>query len=125
MQILFLFLSLAYTVQYFRFIFLCILTQIINCTSEMESDSNIDLEVDVDAADESSDAESQVKRLFVSTRSGRIAGNWRLSSYIGKKGVLNFPFLIVAVTFISKAVEIFIHIIYWFKCICLIHLVLK
>ena len=78
LQIFFLFLSLAYTVQYFRFIFLCILTQIINCTSEVESDSNSDLEVDVDAADESSDAESQVKRLFVSTRSGRIAGNWTL-----------------------------------------------
>ena len=55
----------------------------------MESDSNSDLEVDVGAADWSSDAESQVKRLFVSTRSGRIACNWRLSSYIGKKGVIS------------------------------------
>jgi hypothetical protein len=25
--------------------------------------------------------------LFVATRSGRIAGNWRLSSYIGKKNI--------------------------------------
>ena len=88
MQIFALFLSLAYTENSFSVLYsgLCILTQIINCTSEVESDSNSDLE---GAADKSSDAESQVKRLFVSTRSGRIAGNWRLSSYIGKKGVIS------------------------------------
>ncbi len=59
--------------------------QIINCTSEFGSDSEPEGYIDRDEGDESSGAETQDEDLLVSTRSGRVAGNWRLSSYIGKK----------------------------------------
>ena len=35
-----------------------------------------------DDNDDGTDDDSQIENLFVHTRSGRIAGNWRLSSYI-------------------------------------------
>ena len=48
-----------------------------------DGDNNDDNGDDNDGVDnDGGDDDSQVENLFVHTRSGRIAGNWRLSSYI-------------------------------------------
>jgi hypothetical protein len=48
--------------------------QVITCTADV-ADGEIE---------DSDDDNDDVENLFVSTRSGRLAGNWKLSKYIGK-----------------------------------------
>jgi hypothetical protein len=50
--------------------------QVITCTVQ-------DNDKDDEAPGEDSDENDAVENLFVATRSGRVAGNWRLSTYIG------------------------------------------
>ena len=60
--------------------------QVITCTVQ-ENDSDEDHE----APEEDNDESDAVENLFATTRSGRLAGNWRCSMYIG----MNIIFMII------------------------------
>ncbi|CAB4043544.1 Hypothetical predicted protein [Paramuricea clavata] len=55
--------------------------KVITCT--VQACTVQDNDKDDEAPGEDSDKNDAVENLFVATRSGRVAGNWRLSTYIG------------------------------------------
>ena len=65
-----------------QFLITVYLFQVIDATNSCDEGSNSD-EDEVSGSEIASANESN-ESYFVSTRSGRIAGNWRLASYIGK-----------------------------------------
>lgn len=56
-----------------------------------DNDDNCD-DNDGDGNDYGGDDDSQIENVFLHARSGRIAGNWRLSSYIAGEKIFFFCF---------------------------------
>ena len=83
--------DIAYLIQQLVFNFML---QVITCTAD-SADGEIE---------DSDDDNGDVENLFVTTRSGRLAGNWKLSKHIGKNEYFNINMLVEKIQYVCSTI---------------------